>query len=104
MAAIAQRSPNLLPVVLPAALVALWWGLTLPHPDGLIPQPGQVAREFIDFAGFVGHTDSFSGTLLPNLLASAERVFGGFLLSAALALPLGLMIGQLPVFRRMLDS
>jgi NitT/TauT family transport system permease protein len=106
MAATAQRPLNVnwLPVVLPAALLALWWAATLRSPDGLIPQPQQVAQEFVDFAGLAGHNDSFSGTLWPNLLASAERVFGGFLLSAVLALPLGLMIGQLPIFRRMLDS
>jgi len=103
VAALVQRK-SWLPVILPVVLLGLWWGLTLPNPDGLIPQPGQVAHEFVDFAGFAGNNDSFSGTLWRNLLASAERVYGGFLLSATIALPLGLLIGQLPVFRRMLDS
>ena len=101
--AIARRQ-NWLPVILPMALLAAWWAATLSNPNGLIPQPQQVAREFADFAGFSGHHDAFSGKLLPHLLASAERVYGGFLLSVAIALPLGLLIGQLPVFRRMVDS
>jgi NitT/TauT family transport system permease protein len=104
MAAAARRPLNLLAGLVPALLLALWWGLTFNAPNGLIPQPAQVGREFLDFAGLVGHTDSFSGKLWINLFASTERVYGGFLLSAALALPLGLLIGQIPLFRRMVDS
>jgi NitT/TauT family transport system permease protein len=100
----ATTPPALLAIVVPAALFALWWAATRNHPDGLIPQPIQVALEIADFAGFIGHTDSFSGRLWPNLLASASRVYGGFLISAALALPLGLLIGRLALVRRMLDS
>jgi NitT/TauT family transport system permease protein len=104
MDARAHKPPGPVAFMLPAVLLGLWWALTRNHPDGLIPQPGQIASEFVDLAGLAGNNDSFSGTLWPNLLASAERVYGGFLLSASLALPLGLLIGQLPLFRRMLDS
>ena len=97
-------APRLLPIVFPAVLLALWSAATWNHPDGLIPQPIQVVQEIVDFAGLAGHNDGFSGTLWPNLLASASRVYGGFLISAALALPLGLLIGRLAVVRRMLDS
>ena len=94
----------MLALVLPVILLALWWVFTMNSPDGLIPQPVQILREFADLVGFSDSGDSFSGTLWINLLASAERVYGGFLLAAGLALPLGLLIGQLPLFRRLVDS
>lgn len=89
---------------MPLALLALWWVFTMDSPDGLIPQPAQILREFADLAGLSDSGDSFSGTLWSNLLASAERVYGGFLLAAGVAIPLGLLIGQLPFFRRLVDS
>jgi NitT/TauT family transport system permease protein len=100
----ANTPPGLLAALFPAALLALWWGATRNAPDGLIPQPGQVLHEFLDLAGLLGNNDSFSGTLWADLLASSERVFGGFLLAAVVALPLGLLIGQVLLVRRMLDG
>ena len=100
----AEAPPGLLAALLPVLLLSLWWAGTRAHPDGLIPQPGQVGHEFLDLAGLAGDNDSFSGQLWVDLAASAERVFGGFLISAALALPLGLLIGQLRVARRLLDG
>jgi NitT/TauT family transport system permease protein len=41
--------------------------------------------------------------LLTNTLASVGRVYGAFLLAAAVALPLGLLIGRLPLIRALLD-
>ena len=38
-----------------------------------------------------------------HLLASMSRVYGGFALALAVALPLGLMIGRIPLVRAMLD-
>jgi NitT/TauT family transport system permease protein len=38
-----------------------------------------------------------------HLLASLSRVYGGFVIAAILALPLGLMIGRLSIMRRLLD-
>ena len=104
MDARAPTPPGLLAALVPTGLIALWWAATRSTPDGLIPQPGQVIHEFLDLAGLLGDNDSFSGTLWTNLAASTERVFGGFLLAAALALPLGLLIGQMALVRRMLDS
>jgi NitT/TauT family transport system permease protein len=107
MAAMSLRrlTPSgLLAVIFPAALLFLWWLATHNHPNGLIPPPDLIVRELADTAGLTGDHDEFSGSLWSNLAASAARVFGGFLLSAALALPLGLLIGQLQIVRRMLDS
>ncbi|HEY1935450.1 MAG TPA: ABC transporter permease [Acetobacteraceae bacterium] len=99
-----DASSGLLAVLLPALLFGLWWAATLDSPDGLIPQPQQIAVEIANLAGFGQGDDAFTGQLWINLLASAERVYGGFLLAAALALPLGLLIGQLPLVRRLMDS
>src|ERR1700733_13169988 len=103
--ALGRMAPSgLLPVICPAVLLAAWWLATHNHPDGLIPPPDLIVRELADAAGLTGDNDEFSGSLWNNLLASASRVYGGFLLSACLALPLGLLIGQLQIVRRMLDS
>ncbi len=95
--------PGLLALLVPALLIGLWWAATRNAPDGLIPQPAQVVTELFDLAGLGPNQDDFSGQLWVDLLASGERVYGGFLLAAALALPLGLVIGHLPLMRRLLD-
>ena len=43
------------------------------------------------------------GELLGDILISMERIFGGFLLSAAIALPLGVMIGTYAPARALLE-
>src|SRR5260221_1206051 len=53
---------------------------------------------------FVGmYDDSYSGYIPPHLLASMQRVYGGFFLAAALGVPLGLVIGKVPLLRQLLD-
>jgi NitT/TauT family transport system permease protein len=93
-----------LALVVPALLLALWWAATHNHPNGLIPPPNQVVRELVDIVGLSGNNDEFSGSLWENLLTSASRVYGGFLLSAAFGLSLGMLIGRLAIIQRMLDS
>ena len=44
--------------------------------------------------------DAFSQMLLTDLIASASRVYGAFLLAAAVALPLGMLIGRLRIGAR----
>jgi NitT/TauT family transport system permease protein len=95
--------PGGLAFVVPAALLALWWAATHDHPNGLIPPPDQILRELVDLVGLSGDNDEFSGSLWENLLTSASRVYGGFLLSAALGLSLGMLIGRLRLFQRLFD-
>jgi NitT/TauT family transport system permease protein len=90
--------------IVPAVLLALWWAVTHNHPHGLIPPPDQVVRELADIVGLSGDNDEFSGSLWENLLTSALRVYGGFLLSACLGLSLGMLIGRLAFAQRLLDS
>ena len=93
-----------LAVVVPAVLLGLWWLSTHNHPNGLIPPPELVLREMLDVIGLAGDNDEFSGSLWENLLTSASRVYGGFLLSACLGLPLGMLIGRIRLVQRLLDS
>jgi len=49
------------------------------------------------------YNDAFSGTIITHLLASMQRVYGGFLLAILIGVPLGLLIGKVPVMRQLLD-
>ncbi|MDE2514824.1 MAG: ABC transporter permease [Rhodospirillales bacterium] len=104
MAAPSSGPPGAIAALVPLGLLAFWWAATRNAPDGLIPQPQQVASELLDLAGITHSGDAFNGVLWANLLASASRVFAGFAVSALLGLPLGLMIGQIGLVRRLLDS
>jgi NitT/TauT family transport system permease protein len=96
-----SRKP--LALVVPLMLLALWWLATAQRPDGLIPAPPVVAVELWDLAFGGIYDDAFSGMLLTDLIATASRVYGAFLLAAAVALPLGMLIGRLRVVREMLE-
>jgi NitT/TauT family transport system permease protein len=67
--------------------LALWWAVTaLPLVDPLfLPGPGAVARRFVDWL--------IVGDLIDDAKISIYRVGAGFLISAVMALPLGLLIG-----------
>lgn len=91
-----------LALVLPAALLVGWQLATVGRPGSLVPPPTAVLAALGDFARGDGD-DAFSGTLAANTLASTARVFGGFALAALAALPLGLMIGRLPLARALVD-
>ena len=92
-----------LALVVPAALVAVWQVATAGRPYSLIPPPAEVWAEMRDLAVGGVNGDAFSGTLWMHLSASLTRVYGGFALAAAAALPLGLLIGRVPLVRALLD-
>jgi NitT/TauT family transport system permease protein len=90
-----RRGPWFL--LLPLLLLALWhvavsaqWVL-----PGIIPAPAQVAESWYRWIfGPPGRSLSpYSGTWLANVLYSSRRVLEGFLIAAAVAIPLGLFIG-----------
>jgi NitT/TauT family transport system permease protein len=87
----------------PLALVVAWHYAVVATGTKLIPTPYQVGLMMVDFAVGGIHDDAFSGTLLTHLAASMERVYGGFGLAILLGVPLGLAIGMIPVFRKLLD-
>ena len=96
------RGP-LLALIFPALVLAFWHFATTGRSYSLIPPPLEVARALYDLAFGGINDDAYSRTLIIHLSASLSRVYGGFAIAAATALPLGLMIGRIPLVRRLLD-
>ena len=69
----------------------------------LISPSVEVRRALQDMAVGGLYDDAFSRTLHLHLLGSLGRVYGGFLLAALAALPLGLLIGRVALVRQLLD-
>src|SRR5262245_38542213 len=95
--------PVLLAVAFPLLLLAIWHFATAGRPASLIPPPYDVWQELEDLAVGGVNDDAYSRTLLTHLLASISRVYGGFALALAVALPLGLLIGRVPLVRQLID-
>lgn len=93
----------LLAVAFPVALIVLWRQLVVMSGTQLVPTPYQVALMMYDFLFGGINDDAFSGTLFTHLLASMERVYGGFFLAIVLGVPLGLLIGKVKVIRQLVD-
>ena len=87
----------------PLALVALWHVAVVSSGTMLVPTPAMVGVMMRDFAFGGVYDDAFSGTILTHLVASMQRVYGGFGLAVAVGIPLGLAIGKIPLFRQLLD-
>lgn len=93
-----------------AFLLLLWdlgvrgeWVLLFDIKMGFLPAPDVVARLLWDFAFGGLYDDAYSGTLLEHLSASALRVLAGFGLAAALAVPIGVLMGRFPLVNAALD-
>jgi NitT/TauT family transport system permease protein len=87
----------------PLVLILLWHMGVVASGTRLVPTPYMVGVMMRDFAFGGVYDDAFSGTILTHLVASMQRVYGGFLLAAAIGIPLGLLIGKLPLLRALLD-
>ena len=96
------RNP-LLAVLFPGAVLIVWHFATYGQKFTLIPPPSDVALALWDLAFGGINDDAYSRTLHIHLLASLSRVYGGFAIAAALALPLGLLIGRIALIRQVLD-
>jgi NitT/TauT family transport system permease protein len=96
------RDP-LITLAFPLTVLVLWHFATYGRKYSLIPPPSEVALALYDLAVGGLYDDAFSNTLHVHLLASMSRVYGGFALAIAVALPLGLMIGRIPFVRQLLD-
>jgi len=95
--------PVLLAIAFPAAMLAIWHFATIGRPGSLIPPPYEVWLELRDLAFGGVNDDAYSKTLHIHLLASVGRVYGGFALALVVALPLGMLIGRVPLVRQLLD-
>lgn len=93
----------LLGIGFPIVLIVLWHQLVVMTGTRLVPTPYQVALMMWDFSVGGIHDDAFSGTIITHLLASMQRVYGGFALAIVLGVPLGLLIGKVKVMRQLLD-
>jgi NitT/TauT family transport system permease protein len=87
----------------PLALIVLWHAAVISSGTKLVPTPYMVGVMMVDFSLGGIYSDAFSGTILTHLLASMGRVYGGFFLAVAIGIPLGLAIGKIPIFRKLLD-
>lgn len=95
--------PALLAVAFPLALLAFWHLATAGRPGSLIPPPYEVWQELCDLAFGGINDDAYSKTLHVHVLASVSRVYGGFALALAVALPLGMLIGRIALVRQLVD-
>ncbi|MBU8539656.1 ABC transporter permease [Falsiroseomonas tokyonensis] len=95
--------PVLLSLIVPLLLLAFWHWAVAAGMTRLIPSPAEVAEYMVDFAVGGIWDDAFSATLHIHLLASASRVYGGFLLAALVAVPIGILIGRVALVRQLLD-
>jgi len=87
----------------PLLLILIWDRAVVITGTRLVPSPYQVAVMMYDFTFGGIYDDAFSGTILTHTWKSMQRVYGGFLLAAAIGIPLGMMLGRIKVLRQLLD-
>src|SRR5262249_8707930 len=73
------------PLGLVACVIALWWVAVATSRSLIFPTPWQVVLGIVELTQ--------RGLLLKHVLASLLRVAFGYLLAAALAIPLGILLG-----------
>ncbi|WP_270935972.1 ABC transporter permease [Falsiroseomonas oryzae] len=100
---LARLRPTLLALIVPALLLLFWHLAVKAGMTRLIPSPAEVAEYMVDFAVGGIWDDAFSATLHLHLLASMQRVYGGFALAALVAVPMGLLIGRIPLVAQLFD-
>jgi len=85
---------RLVPVLPFVVLVVLWFAVTASHAIQpiFLPSPGRTLQSFVGMLT----VDFFEENLIPSIL----RVGGAFLLSAMIALPLGVLSGNSPAVAR----
>ncbi len=92
-----------LALIVPGLLLLFWHIATTRRWTRLIPTPYETSEYMVDFVAGGIYNDAFSATAHIHLLASLSRVYGGFGLAVLAALPLGLLIGRIPLARLTLD-
>ena len=89
--------------IVPILLVIVWDQAVRVSGTRLIPRPYAVAQMMWDFIVGGVYDDAFSRTFHIHLWESVKRVYIGFFLAAILAVPMGLLIGRVPLMRRLFD-
>lgn len=80
-----------------AAIAAIWQVavVVLAPPSAILPPPGKVAHTFFE--------ELFSGELLVNAGISLTRVTTAWIISAVIAIPLGVLIARSKLAERLID-
>jgi NitT/TauT family transport system permease protein len=92
-----------LAMLVPLCLLLVWDWMVRWTGTRLVPLPSGVAVMMWDFAFGGIYDDAYSASLPIHFWKSVQRVYGGFAAAAAVGIPLGLLIGRLPLLRAMLD-
>jgi NitT/TauT family transport system permease protein len=92
-----------LALIVPVCLMVIWDVMVRWTGTRLVPSPYGVAVMMWDFAFGGIYDDAYSASLPIHFWKSVQRVYGGFLCAAAIGIPLGLMIGRMPLLRKLLD-
>ncbi len=92
-----------LATVVPLGLLLFWDIMVRWTGTRLVPLPSGVALMMRDFAFGGIYDDAYSASLPVHFWKSVQRVYGGFFCAAVIGIPLGLMIGRLPLLRAVLD-
>lgn len=92
-----------LALIVPVCLMVIWDVMVRWTGTRLVPSPYGVAVMMWDFAFGGIYDDAYSASLPIHFWKSVQRVYGGFLCAATIGIPLGLMIGRMPLLRKLLD-
>ncbi|MBC7580037.1 MAG: ABC transporter permease [Tardiphaga sp.] len=92
-----------LALIVPVLLLLFWDAMVRWTGTRLVPSPYGVAIMMWDFAFGGIYDNAYSASLPIHFWKSVQRVYGGFLCAAALGIPLGLLIGRIPLLRALLD-
>ncbi|GGJ77344.1 nitrate ABC transporter permease [Deinococcus aquiradiocola] len=85
-----------------ALLVLVWTMLTALRRD--LPSPAVIGASLAELFARPWYNDGPNDQGILNLLLSSlTRVFSGFAIGAVIAVPVGILMGSVPVFRRILD-
>src|SRR3954469_2913960 len=102
--AAAQRMRGIaLALIVPLCLLVVWDVAVRWTGTRLVPSPYGVAVMMWDFAFGGIYADAYSASLPVPFWKSVQRVSGGVLWAGAGGVPLGLMIGRMPLLRSLLD-
>lgn len=92
-----------LAAIAPICLLVFWEAMVRWTGTRLIPPPRDVAIMMWDFSFGGVYDDAYSASLPIHFWKSVQRVYGGFFCAAAVGIPLGLLIGRVPLIRTLLD-
>lgn len=99
----ARLRATVLALIVPLGLLLAWDLMVRWTGTRLVPPPSGVATMMWDFAFGGIYDDAYSASLPIHFWKSVQRVYGGFFLAALIGIPLGLMLGRIPLLRALLD-